>query len=693
MSVAESASNASIRANTSLLELSGARSLRRLPIYAACTAAALLLSYLLGKEMGWDMLNYHLYAGFSAVHDRFAQDYFAAGSQSYLNPYVYVPFYALATSHLSALQASLLLAALHSIVLWLTFELAIVTCLGGTPTERVVVGALAALFALANPVLIQQIGTSFSDITTTELVLAGWVLLASVVRSPSIARLTCAAVLLGAASALKLTNALHAASSLVILFLLPMPPRAKIRYGAYFSTALAVSFAIICAPWSYRLAGRFGNPFFPMLNGLFRSPEFTTEPLRHLRFVPSSLAEAALRPFAMLDPQPMVHEELSAPDVRYAVLVALLGVLLLQRLWRRMHREAVQLPQESGDTRVLKAIGCAFAVDWLLWLIGSGNSRYFLPMACVAGVLGIALLFRLCGTRYKVRHYALVTIFATQAVQLWMGAEFRWNGASWDGGAWFEVDVPPLLKTEPSLYLTMGTESDSFIAPYLARGSGLVNFTGGYALGSTRASARPLQALIHQYAPHLRFLARGARLYANAERREPSVAHVDAALARIGLRADPSDCVTITVHGLPPDPEVTVKGASVEKLPAGTTDLVSCRVVKDADAQVAASTRQRTVDVVLDRLEDACPSLFQPRRMPTDNYAGLWRRIYPNTDLVAWVNQGRVRFQDPTRGDEAVTLGRESDWLQAPLRLECGRRHAHYFAHVLGASEADAPPP
>ena len=139
MSVAESASNASIRANTSLLELSGARSLRRLPIYAACTAAALLLSYLLGKEMGWDMLNYHLYAGFSAVHDRFAQDYFAAGSQSYLNPYVYVPFYALATSHLSALQASLLLAALHSIVLWLTFELAIVTCLGGTPTERVVV--------------------------------------------------------------------------------------------------------------------------------------------------------------------------------------------------------------------------------------------------------------------------------------------------------------------------------------------------------------------------------------------------------------------------------------------------------------------------------------------------------------------------------------------------------------------------
>ena len=41
----------------------------------------------------------------------------------------------------------------------------------------------------------------------------------------------------------------------------------------------------------------FGNPFFPFLNNIFRSPEFTTEPLRHFRFIPSSVAEALWRPF------------------------------------------------------------------------------------------------------------------------------------------------------------------------------------------------------------------------------------------------------------------------------------------------------------------------------------------------------------------------------------------------------------
>jgi hypothetical protein len=49
-------------------------------------------NYLLGKEMAWDMLNYHQYGSFGAVNDRFGQDYFAAGPRSYFNPYAYVPF-------------------------------------------------------------------------------------------------------------------------------------------------------------------------------------------------------------------------------------------------------------------------------------------------------------------------------------------------------------------------------------------------------------------------------------------------------------------------------------------------------------------------------------------------------------------------------------------------------------------------
>ena len=96
----------------------------RLPVYIACTVLALVINYFLGKDMAWDTLSYHLYAGFSAVNDRFAQDYFPTGPTSYFNPYVYTPFYYLVSTHLSSLEISSILAAAHSVILWLTYELA-----------------------------------------------------------------------------------------------------------------------------------------------------------------------------------------------------------------------------------------------------------------------------------------------------------------------------------------------------------------------------------------------------------------------------------------------------------------------------------------------------------------------------------------------------------------------------------------
>jgi hypothetical protein len=36
----------------------------------------------LGKDANWDSFNYHLYAGFSAIENRFGLDYFAASTQA-----------------------------------------------------------------------------------------------------------------------------------------------------------------------------------------------------------------------------------------------------------------------------------------------------------------------------------------------------------------------------------------------------------------------------------------------------------------------------------------------------------------------------------------------------------------------------------------------------------------------------------
>jgi hypothetical protein len=656
----------------------------RLSVFVACTLLALITNYLLGKDMAWDSLSYHLYAGFSAVHDRFAQDYFPAGPQSYFNPYVYVPLYYLTSSSLSSLEISSVLAIVHSVMLWLTYELAVAVCPSEDQQKRLMFGLCAIAFALMNPILLQQIGSTFADITTGELVLGGWLLLALAVRAPSTWRIVCAGLLCGIATGFKLTNALHAVAGAAILVALPLTFRGKIRQTLAYGVSLGLGFLVIAAPWCYRLAHRFGNPLFPMMNNIFRSPEFTTESSRALRFIPQTAIEFLWRPFAMLDPVTMVHEELRAPDPRYAVLFILIVALFCRWLWRR---RAVPPGQEvmsgdAGSTRTLAAIGCALAVDWAVWLGASGNSRYFLPMSHVAAVVIVALLFRLFAMQPRTRNYVIAAIISAQGVQLWMGADYRWNQAPWDEH-WINVDVPAKLKAEPSLFLTIGSQTNSFIALYLAPGSGLINFSGGYTLGPDGATGSRIEALVNRYSPNVRMLIRGARLYRDDERRPPNRAQVDDALRPFSLRVDESDCATISVHGLPPGLEFTVATAKpAAPQSRDTTYLVSCRVMANQADFSAELPARHNVDMALDHIEDSCPDLFQPRRPRTEYVGDGGVRRYAGTDLNAWVSHGQVKFRQPSVGGDVIYLGSEEIWSKAAIPIRCGRRNGRYFASL-----------
>jgi hypothetical protein len=187
--------------------------------------------------------------------------------------------------------------------------------------------------------------------------------------------------------------------------------------------------------------------------------------------------------------------------------------------------------------------------------------------------------------------------------------------------------------------------------------------------------------LIKQYAPNINVLIRGERLYRDEERRLPNRAQIDDALRPFGLQVDPNDCATITVLGLPPDPEFTL-ATSQPAVPQSrdTTFLLSCRVAPDNTDYSVRTLARQPVDLALDHLEDACPALFQPRRPQTEYSGNDGLRRYLNTDLTAWVSHGSVKFHQPFLGAEVVYVGREADWAKAPAQLRCGRRNGRFFA-------------
>jgi hypothetical protein len=247
--------------------------------------------------------------------------------------------------------------------------------------------------------------------------------------------------------------------------------------------------------------------------------------------------------------------------------------------------------------------------------------------------------------------------------------------------------MPQKLATEPNLYLTVGAQSNSFIAAFLAKNSALVNFSGAYALGPDGATGARIAALIHRYAPHLRVLWRLTRLETWKMRHDRRL-QADDALLRFGLRIDRSDCVRITLQGLPPDPEILNSSALTElgesaETQLNTSYLMTCSIVPDDSDLSAETIRERAVDAVFDRVEDACPTLFQPRRLRTERYGETWQRLYLNTDLVLSSSHGSVTFVNPIVGGPPVNLGLESDWAKGPLGLTCGRRNGLYYADVL----------
>jgi hypothetical protein len=653
----------------------------RLPVYISCTLLAIVTSYWLGKDMQWDTLDYHLYAGFSALHDRFGLDYFAAGGQSYLNPYAYVPFYLLATSHLTALTAATILALVHSAILWLSYELAV--SLAGAEDRRtqVAIGVSTVILTFANPVLIEQFGSSFADITTAELVLAACLLLVGALRTPGTWRIAGAGALLGAATALKLSNALPAVSLAIVPLLLPVGWRRRVGQATLLGVCIAGGFALVAWPWSLQLERHFGNPFLPLLNGLFHSPQYTSGPSLDYRFIPASWRAALWRPFAITRPVRLVHEETAAPDLRYVILIIVATLSLVQWLasrWAMRSAATGGRPLPPAD-RALPALGCAFLIDWILWLATSGNSRYFLPMACVAAALAIALMFRLLARWPRVGYCIVAVVLGFQAHQVAVGSNFR-PFLPWNDGAWFDAPKVPAADSAPALYFSVGVQSNAFIVPFLPRGSGFINLHGDYVLGPRGANGADILSLIRRFSPHLKVLVSDRRPDADRRTDVPNPLDVDDALQPFGLRADTDHCTRIVVPAAPKVHTVTV-GRAIPSLPRAdwyTVYLVTCDVTADGEPYGAIPPEERAADQALDRLEDSCPAVLQPRRSVTFRVKARdaqddWVRSYGNTDVDAWVSRGRVYFELALGKDVPHDLGPESAWEKTPPPIICGR--------------------
>jgi len=604
-----------------------------------------------GKDVSWDLLNYHYYLPYELLGRRLAQDFFAASAQSYLNPIGYLPFYLMVSQDWHSVLVSILLALAHSLSIGLLYLIAWRLFVHLPARERRAFSILAAALGAASGVYWMTVGGSFLDPLLVPPMLAALLLLLAE-DGHAASRAAGAGALFGVAAALKYSNAIYALAALPLT--LAMSGRAlgsRLRACLAYVSAAAATVGILAGPWCVLLLREFGNPVFPLMNAWFRSPDALQFNMIGERFVLQDPVALLAFPFRMATLDPQIYSENFSPDLRFAALLLIvLGFMVLAARRRAPAHGALLSP----DWCVL----AFFAIALALWLASSANGRYGMIVLLLAGVCLARAAERLLPARLA--RIALAVLLLVQIAMTFIAAPTRWFLAERWSRHWLPYVVPERALREPALYLSVEILPMAVLAPFVHPQSSFVNFRGQHSLP---ADSPRLALLLERYRGHVRILGRGLEL-AGGKPTHDQVRIDDTALRRLGYRLDAADCFAIPWR--PDDDDALSRAANwFSGRPQSDEPLsvVSCALVA-APREPADIERERQASLRFDRIEKTCPRLFRGQTAVTEPLGSGWARYYAGLDARLEAYADRVVLNRYRLAKE-VELGRFSQWARA----------------------------
>jgi hypothetical protein len=645
------------------------RSRADLAIGAAIGGFFLLASavwcFVSGKDLNFDLINYHLYGPHLLLEGRFDRDYFGGGLAGYLNPLVHIPLYLMVRAGWHSLAIAGVLALAHSVNLLLAWKIGDRLLPALQPSRG---GYLycGVLLAFCSPIFLAELGSSFAEALTSIPVLAGLLLLLDEYAKDDwdSRRFASAGLLLGLATGLKLSNGLFAVGT--VLALLPMAGRKRgLALGVLVLGGLAGG-VIAHGYWSVILWREFGNPLFPIANNLFRAEDFPTVMFHDLRYLQGGVTDLLTLPFRMLEHRTTIYSEGVAPDSRPLILFVLVALSLLLGYWGWRRASAANAPD------ALRRLGFAtafFVACFVLWAESSRIGRYAMPLWLLAGPLIAAWTARLFAAGRGL--LILAAICLAQGVQLYYAGNLRYTPTHWDP-QWLDVRVPETLRQSPNLYIVLGQQSWSAIIPYFHPDSSFSNVVGQYVMPGGDLMPRRLRSLLDRSIGRTKVIFDYRQTHLkDGVLTESTAMDVNAVLSTYALQLAPDrscDLVEIRFHHFQNwvfsaenrAPEVTGRIPTNQLLVCGVRPGRSADLVAEGDAQT------KRVDRVFAAVEQACPRLLSPSGGQTIRGRKGWERFYFNS-VNRLMSDGNAVYLRPFSSFGAVNIGSLDQWLaEAP---------------------------
>lgn len=186
-----------------------------------------------------------------------------------------------------------------------------------------------------------------------------------------------------------------------------------------------------------------------------------------IRFLPDTWRDALLRPVAMSAPDGSVYVETMAPELKFLFCLIVLLILILAP--KRGKKKAIPV----GLTQVIAYVWLSFVV----WLLTTGNGRYFIPGLLLAGPMCIGLIWLLPISRSA----RCTAAFGVLGLQVWVNVQAypfqQWTFIGWQQGHYIDLSIPGNLKNEPATFVTISSISYSLIAPLFHSDSRWMNIS------------------------------------------------------------------------------------------------------------------------------------------------------------------------------------------------------------------------
>lgn len=425
-------------------------------------AVGCICAVALGKDINWDLYNYHFYNPWAWWNSRNTLDIFPAQVQTFFNPLIDFPFY-WAVLNLPDNLVVLMMGIPFGVGLWFIWR-----CLGllvgqsatGMPV-RFASGhrVIALVFACTGAAGWAQVATTTGEWVVAALVLGAlWALFAHYRQQLSVTTaLAVAGMSLGLATGLKLTAAVPtAAITAALFFLIPFPNRGTLFKGMIIYVGCGMlAFALVAGPWMWFLYKHYQSPLFPFFNSVFDSPLIdVTDNFVDSRFSLKRWQDLITAPIELALVKGNARSELNVRDPRLLIGLVI-GISWMFSLGCQWLRERCMPPA------CLKAfLAIVFLLNYVGWIALFGIYRYTIVLEVMATCMLFMTLHEQLGRGYRLVlplvALAYGTTFALTSVPSWGRTDIT-------GGQYFDVRLPELPAD--AMVINMTDEPVAYLVP------------------------------------------------------------------------------------------------------------------------------------------------------------------------------------------------------------------------------------